>query len=68
MENMVYTQDPIHLKAFEENPEDITEEAISHIKEMFSEEQLPIFHQKSKYSEILRAYYEVNLISFQLQI
>ncbi|CAM4734650.1 unnamed protein product [Leuciscus chuanchicus] len=71
MENLVYTQDSIHLKAFEEIPEEnpkeipkeipeeIPEEMFSETKDTFSEEQLPILHQKSKYSEILQAYYEI---------
>ncbi|KAK9952344.1 hypothetical protein ABG768_018189 [Culter alburnus] len=48
MENMVYTQDPIYLKILNEISE-----------ETFSEEQLPVFDIKSKYSEMLQAYYEI---------
>ncbi|KAK9952345.1 hypothetical protein ABG768_018190 [Culter alburnus] len=48
MESMIYTQDSIHLKILNE---------IS--KETFSEDQLPVFDKKSKYSELLQAYYEV---------
>ncbi|XP_051739311.1 interferon-induced GTP-binding protein Mx1-like [Ctenopharyngodon idella] len=48
MENMIYTQDPIYLKFLNEISE-----------EKFSEEQSPIFDIKSKYSEMLKAYYEI---------
>ncbi|RXN19641.1 interferon-induced GTP-binding Mx3-like protein [Labeo rohita] len=48
MENMIYTQDPIYLKMLNE---------ISH--ETFSEDQLPIFDTKTKYSEMLQAYYDI---------
>ncbi|CAM4734642.1 unnamed protein product [Leuciscus chuanchicus] len=48
MENMVYTQDPIYLKFLSEISEDT-----------FSEDQLPVFDIKSKYSEMLQAYYEI---------
>ncbi|KAK7117631.1 hypothetical protein R3I94_023004 [Phoxinus phoxinus] len=48
MENVVYTQDPIYLKFLNE---------IS--QETFSEDQLPVFDIKSKYSEMLQAYYEI---------
>jgi len=57
MEDMVYTQDAIYLKVLNEIA-----------KEEFSEEQLPLFDLKCKYSEMLQSYYEVNLLSFQLQI
>jgi len=57
MEDMVYTQDEIYLKVLNEIA-----------KEEFSEEQLPLFDLKCKYSEMLQSYYEVNLLSFQLQI
>ncbi|KAK7121470.1 hypothetical protein R3I93_022533 [Phoxinus phoxinus] len=61
MENMVYTQDPIHFKVLNEFFEKMfsDKEMFSDTKVMFSEEQLPIFHLKSKYSEILQAYYEI---------
>jgi len=52
MENVVYTQDPIYLKFLNEISE-----------ETFSEDQLPVFDIKSKYSEMLQAYYEVELLS-----
>uniref|UniRef100_A0A672RC43 Interferon-induced GTP-binding protein Mx2-like n=1 Tax=Sinocyclocheilus grahami TaxID=75366 RepID=A0A672RC43_SINGR len=48
MESMIYTQDPIYLKFLNE---------IS--SEKFSEAQLPVFDIKSKYSEMLQAYYEI---------
>ncbi|XP_043077171.1 interferon-induced GTP-binding protein Mx2-like isoform X2 [Puntigrus tetrazona] len=48
MESMVYTQDPIYLKFLNE---------IS--AEKFSEERLPVLDVKSKYSEMLQAYYEI---------
>ncbi|XP_067235658.1 interferon-induced GTP-binding protein Mx3-like [Chanodichthys erythropterus] len=48
MENMVFTQDPIYLKILNEISE-----------ETFSEKQLPVFDIKSKYSEMLQAYYEI---------
>uniref|UniRef100_A0A9J8DJC2 Uncharacterized protein n=1 Tax=Cyprinus carpio carpio TaxID=630221 RepID=A0A9J8DJC2_CYPCA len=48
MECMIYTQDPIYLKFLNE---------IS--GEKFSEAQLPVFDIKSKYSEMLQAYYEI---------
>ncbi|XDV52921.1 hypothetical protein PO909_021559 [Leuciscus waleckii] len=48
MENRVYTQDPIYLKVLNE----IT-------NEKFSEDQLPFFDKKCKYSNMLEAYYEV---------
>ncbi|XP_039503063.1 interferon-induced GTP-binding protein Mx3-like isoform X1 [Pimephales promelas] len=48
MENVVYTQDPIYLKFLNEISE-----------ETFSEDQLPVFDIKSKYSEMLQAYYEI---------
>uniref|UniRef100_A0A672RBX3 Interferon-induced GTP-binding protein Mx2-like n=1 Tax=Sinocyclocheilus grahami TaxID=75366 RepID=A0A672RBX3_SINGR len=51
MESMIYTQDPIYLKFLNE---------IS--SEKFSEAQLPVFDIKSKYSEMLQAYYEVHLV------
>uniref|UniRef100_A0A8C1UK66 Uncharacterized protein n=1 Tax=Cyprinus carpio TaxID=7962 RepID=A0A8C1UK66_CYPCA len=51
MECMIYTQDPIYLKFLNE---------IS--GEKFSEAQLPVFDIKSKYSEMLQAYYEVHLV------
>uniref|UniRef100_A0A672RD43 Interferon-induced GTP-binding protein Mx2-like n=1 Tax=Sinocyclocheilus grahami TaxID=75366 RepID=A0A672RD43_SINGR len=53
MESMIYTQDPIYLKFLNE---------IS--SEKFSEAQLPVFDIKSKYSEMLQAYYEVHLWLF----
>ncbi|XP_077066930.1 myxovirus (influenza virus) resistance G [Siphateles boraxobius] len=48
MENVIYTQDPIYLKFLNEISE-----------ETFSEEELPVFDIKSKYSEMLQAYYEI---------
>ncbi|KAF4095430.1 hypothetical protein G5714_024508 [Onychostoma macrolepis] len=48
MENMIFTQDPIHVKSLNEIGEDT-----------FSEDQLPIFDKKSKYGEIMKAYYEI---------
>ncbi len=48
MENMIFTQDAIYMKSLSE---------ISN--ETFSEDQLPIFHIKSNYGEMLKAYYEV---------
>ncbi|XP_073687730.1 interferon-induced GTP-binding protein Mx3-like [Garra rufa] len=48
MENMIYIQDPIYLKMLNK---------INH--ETFSEDQLPIFDKKTKYSEMLQAYYEI---------
>ncbi|XP_048014195.1 interferon-induced GTP-binding protein Mx3-like isoform X1 [Megalobrama amblycephala] len=48
MENMIYTQDPIYLRILNE----ITNET-------FSEDQLPIFDKKCKYSNMLEAYYEI---------
>ncbi|KAL1247539.1 hypothetical protein QQF64_022915 [Cirrhinus molitorella] len=48
MENMIYTQDPIYLKVLNEISD-----------ETFSEDHLPIFDIKSKYSEMLQAYYEI---------
>ncbi len=51
MESMVYTQDPIYLKFLNE---------IS--SETFSEVQLPVLDIKSKYSEMLQAYYEAHLV------
>ncbi|XP_067235402.1 interferon-induced GTP-binding protein Mx3-like [Chanodichthys erythropterus] len=48
MENMIYTQDPIYLKILNE----VTNET-------FSEDQLPIFDKKCKYSQMLEAYYEI---------
>ncbi|XP_042592252.1 LOW QUALITY PROTEIN: interferon-induced GTP-binding protein Mx3-like [Cyprinus carpio] len=48
MESMIYTQDPIYLKFLNE---------IS--GEKFSEAQLPVLDIKSKYSEMLQAYYEI---------
>ncbi|XP_048014393.1 interferon-induced GTP-binding protein Mx1-like [Megalobrama amblycephala] len=50
MENMIYTQDSIHLKILNE----ITDEI-----DKFSEDKLPIFDIRSKYSEMLQAYYEI---------
>jgi len=57
MENVVYTQDPIYLKFLNE----IT-------NEKFSEDQLPGFDKKCKYSKMLEAYYEVCLLSFEKHI
>uniref|UniRef100_A0A673GUB0 Interferon-induced GTP-binding protein Mx2-like n=1 Tax=Sinocyclocheilus rhinocerous TaxID=307959 RepID=A0A673GUB0_9TELE len=51
MESMIYTQDPIYLKFLNEISSD-----------KFSEAQLPAFDIKSKYSEMLQAYYEVHLV------
>ncbi|XP_039513855.1 interferon-induced GTP-binding protein Mx3-like [Pimephales promelas] len=48
MENVVYTQDPTYLKFLNE----IT-------NEKFSEDQLPGFDKKCKYSKMLEAYYEI---------
>ncbi|XP_048014920.1 interferon-induced GTP-binding protein Mx-like isoform X1 [Megalobrama amblycephala] len=48
MENMIYTQDPIYLRILSE----IT-------NERFSEDQLPVFDKKMKYSHMLEAYYEI---------
>ncbi|XP_058614898.1 interferon-induced GTP-binding protein Mx2-like isoform X2 [Onychostoma macrolepis] len=48
MESMIYTQDPIYFKFLNE---------ISN--EQFSEVQLPVLDIKSKYSEMLQAYYEI---------
>ncbi|XP_059392850.1 interferon-induced GTP-binding protein Mx3-like [Carassius carassius] len=48
MENMIYTQDPIYLKFLNEISD-----------ETFSENMLPIFDIKSKYSEMMQAYYEI---------
>uniref|UniRef100_A0A673GUB6 Interferon-induced GTP-binding protein Mx2-like n=1 Tax=Sinocyclocheilus rhinocerous TaxID=307959 RepID=A0A673GUB6_9TELE len=48
MESMIYTQDPIYLKFLNEISSD-----------KFSEAQLPAFDIKSKYSEMLQAYYEI---------
>ncbi|KAG1938977.1 interferon-induced GTP-binding protein Mx1 [Pimephales promelas] len=48
MEDMVYTQDEIYLKVLNEIA-----------KEEFSEEQLPLFDLKCKYSEMLQSYYEI---------
>ncbi|XP_042609072.1 interferon-induced GTP-binding protein Mx-like [Cyprinus carpio] len=48
MENLIYTQDPIFLKILSE----IT-------NERFSEEQLPMFDKKCKYSHMLEAHYEI---------
>ncbi len=48
MENIIYTQDPIYLKFLNEISD-----------ETFSENLLPIFDIKSKYSEMMQAYYEV---------
>ncbi|KAI2650955.1 Interferon-induced GTP-binding protein Mx2 [Labeo rohita] len=48
MESMIYTQDPIYLNFLN---------AVS--GEKFSEAQLPVFDIKSKYSEMLQAYYEI---------
>uniref|UniRef100_A0A8C1KUP2 Uncharacterized protein n=1 Tax=Cyprinus carpio TaxID=7962 RepID=A0A8C1KUP2_CYPCA len=48
MESMIYTQDAIYLKFLNE---------IS--GEKFSEAQLPVLDIKSKYSEMLQAYYEI---------
>lgn len=48
MENMIFTQDDIYLKSLNEISD-----------EKFSEDQLPIFDKKSKYGEMLKAYYEV---------
>ncbi len=54
MENMIYTQDPIYRKFLNE---------IS--GEKLSQDQLPFFDIKSKYSEMLEAYYEVGFTSSQ---
>lgn len=48
MENMICTQDAIYMNSLSE---------IS--GEKFSEDQLPIFHIKSNYGEMLKAYYEI---------
>ncbi|KAF4095130.1 hypothetical protein G5714_024208 [Onychostoma macrolepis] len=48
MENMIYTQDTIYLKFLNE----ITDEKIS-------EDELPVFDIKSKYSKMQEAYYEI---------
>ncbi|XP_059402414.1 interferon-induced GTP-binding protein Mx2-like [Carassius carassius] len=48
MEDMIFTQDAIYLKSLKE----IT-------KDMFSEEQIPLFDKKCKYGEMLQAYYEI---------
>ncbi|KAL1250537.1 hypothetical protein QQF64_018333 [Cirrhinus molitorella] len=48
MENMIFTQDPIYLKSLNETT-----------KETFSEDELPIFDKKSKYFDMLQAYYEI---------
>uniref|UniRef100_A0A8C1LF56 Myxovirus (influenza virus) resistance D n=1 Tax=Cyprinus carpio TaxID=7962 RepID=A0A8C1LF56_CYPCA len=48
MENLIYTQDPIFLKILSE----ITNERCS-------EEQLPMFDKKCKYSHMLEAHYEI---------
>ncbi|XP_016334538.1 interferon-induced GTP-binding protein Mx-like [Sinocyclocheilus anshuiensis] len=48
MENLIYTQDPMFLKILSE----IT-------NEQFSEEQLPMFDKKCKYSHMLEAHYEM---------
>uniref|UniRef100_A0A673G3R5 Interferon-induced GTP-binding protein Mx3-like n=1 Tax=Sinocyclocheilus rhinocerous TaxID=307959 RepID=A0A673G3R5_9TELE len=48
MENLIYTQDPMFLKILSE----IT-------NEQFSEEQLPMFDKKCKYSHMLEAHYEI---------
>ncbi|KAK9952338.1 hypothetical protein ABG768_018183 [Culter alburnus] len=56
MENMIYTQDPIYLKALNEIT---SKEKFLDSKETFSEEQFPVFDIKSKYSEMLKAYYEI---------
>ncbi len=48
MENLIYTQDPIYLKFLSEISD-----------EQFSEDELPVFDIKSKYSEMLEAYCEV---------
>ncbi|XP_067235657.1 interferon-induced GTP-binding protein Mx2-like [Chanodichthys erythropterus] len=56
MENMVYTQDPIHLNALNKIT---TEEMFLDTKDTFSEEQFPVFERKCTYSEMLQAYYEI---------
>ncbi|XP_016135219.1 interferon-induced GTP-binding protein Mx-like [Sinocyclocheilus grahami] len=48
MENLIYTQDTMFLKILSE----IT-------NEQFSEEQLPMFDKKCKYSHMLEAHYEI---------
>ncbi|RXN19638.1 interferon-induced GTP-binding Mx3-like protein [Labeo rohita] len=48
MENMIYTQDPIYLKFLNEISD-----------ETFTEDHLPIFDIKSKYSEMMQAYYKI---------
>ncbi|XP_042571342.1 interferon-induced GTP-binding protein Mx3-like [Cyprinus carpio] len=48
MEDMIFTQDPIYLKSLKETTE-----------EMFSEEQIPLFDKKCKYSDMLKAYYQI---------
>nr|XP_009296165.1 myxovirus (influenza virus) resistance G isoform X1 [Danio rerio] len=49
MERMIFTQDPIFLKALNEIPD----------SETFSIDELPVFDKKSKYSDMLEAYYEI---------
>ncbi len=53
MENFIYTQDPIFLEILSEIA-----------NEKFSEEQLPMFDKKCKYSQMLEAHYEVDKPGF----
>ncbi|XP_026058362.1 interferon-induced GTP-binding protein Mx [Carassius auratus] len=48
MENLIYSQDPIFLKILSEIAND-----------KFSEEELPMFDKKCKYSHMLEAHYEI---------
>lgn len=50
MEGLIYAQDSIYLKILSEIA-----------NEQFSEDQLPIFDKKCKYSHMLEAYYKVDL-------
>ncbi|XP_051739309.1 interferon-induced GTP-binding protein Mx2 isoform X1 [Ctenopharyngodon idella] len=56
MENMIYTQDSIYLNALNEMR---PKEMFIKTEESFSEDQLPVFDVKSKYSEMLQSYYEI---------
>ncbi|XP_057182161.1 interferon-induced GTP-binding protein Mx-like [Triplophysa rosa] len=50
MENLIFTQDAIYLKVLNE---------IGKPEETFSEDNLPVFDNKSMYSEMLQAYYQI---------
>ncbi|KAA0720580.1 Interferon-induced GTP-binding protein [Triplophysa tibetana] len=50
MENLIFTQDAIYLKVLNE---------IGKPEETFSEENIPVFDNKSMYSEMLQAYYQI---------